>query len=178
MAALKWRILIAILLFAVPCGASTYVFVEDEVYESLYRLEAFGVIRSGLLTTRPLSRKEIVRLIREAEQQPEAGDPVIRQEIGFLKQRFEDDFEDAQYLKPIGQLRAELIQSDEDPGELIYNQDGDVYQEDTNLRVELSHRGELGWFSFHINPELRHAGDDTDAVLQRGYAVFSLKNLD
>ena len=48
--------------------ASTSVPVGDDTYNVLLRLEAEGVIQSALLTTEPLSRKEVARLIVEAER--------------------------------------------------------------------------------------------------------------
>ncbi|RLC27952.1 MAG: hypothetical protein DRH37_10135, partial [Deltaproteobacteria bacterium] len=60
----KYSFLICVfilLMTGVQLRASTYQDVGDEVYVILERLEAEGVIKSSLLTTRPLSRKEVVR---------------------------------------------------------------------------------------------------------------------
>ena len=65
-------VLIAVLLTA--CAIITPAYAEDrnieigdDAYGILLRLEAEGVIKSGLLTTRPISRAEAERLIGEAE---------------------------------------------------------------------------------------------------------------
>src|SRR3990172_3465430 len=56
-----------VFVLAASAGASTYLDLSDASYELFSRLEAAGVVRSGLLTTRPLSRNEAVRLLHEAE---------------------------------------------------------------------------------------------------------------
>lgn len=68
-------------------AASTYLDVNDEANGLLARLEAEGVITSGLLTTRPLSRKEVARLLLEAERNAEGRSAFIRSLVQELKQR-------------------------------------------------------------------------------------------
>ena len=71
------RLTVLIMAFLLACVAtSAYaenagaenIEIGDDVYEILLRLEAVGAIKSGLLTTRPISRAEAGRLIREAER--------------------------------------------------------------------------------------------------------------
>ena len=57
--------------FAPYAHASTNVDIGDETYGILARLEAEGLIQSGLLTTRPISRMEVQRLLEEAEKNSE-----------------------------------------------------------------------------------------------------------
>ncbi len=179
MSIIRWALSICLLLpIASPAIASTYLPVDEEAYEVLQYLEATGVIQSGLLASKPLSRKEVVRLIREAEKNSEEKGVLIKQKVEWLRQRFKDDFDETSYLKPLGQIQLEYLYSDEDPSEFVYNQDGDEYEERSNFRLGAESRGEGKRLSFYLNPEVRYSNDDTDTVLQRGYAVFSLSNLD
>jgi len=76
-----------VILLAALAEASTYLDISDASYELFSRLEAAGVVRSGLLTTRLLSRNEAVRLLREAEIYSEGGSDFIKGLVQELKQR-------------------------------------------------------------------------------------------
>src|SRR6266498_2478520 len=78
--------------------AATYLDLDDEAYYILNRLEAEGIIKSGLLSAKPISRKEIVRLIGEAESNSENKNEEIRSLVEILKYRFKDDIEGTNYL--------------------------------------------------------------------------------
>ena len=56
------------LLFPLPSfsGTSVNVNLENWIYPALERLASFGLTKSGLMTTRPLTRIEVARLIDEA----------------------------------------------------------------------------------------------------------------
>lgn len=70
-------IVISIFLFAPDTIASTNVDINSITYDQLLRLEAEGLIRSGILTTKPLNRNEVARLILEAERNSEGESPQI-----------------------------------------------------------------------------------------------------
>ncbi|HCX89265.1 MAG TPA: hypothetical protein DHT43_01850, partial [Deltaproteobacteria bacterium] len=63
-------ILIALLIIALPIpalsGTSVNVDVDSWVYPAIERLASFGLIESGLINTRPLTRTELARLTGEA----------------------------------------------------------------------------------------------------------------
>jgi len=156
-----------------PCAiASTNVDIGDEAYDALLRLEAEGLIRSGLLTTRPISRREAARLLGEAESNSEGRGPFIKTIIRTLKKEFGDE-NGAEYIKPLDKTYVEFTHSDQAGQELNYNNDGDTYARGANLRLGLASRADLGWLSYHINPELRHSEDDEEVALEKAYAVLS-----
>ena len=70
--------------------AEEYLPIDDEAYFFLQRLEAEGIIQSGLLSTKPLSRKEIARLIKEAEENSKDKSLYIKSIVKKLKERFNE----------------------------------------------------------------------------------------
>lgn len=144
----------------------------DEVYDILQRLEAEGLIKSGMLTTRPLNRKTAISLILEAERNSEGRSPLIRDQIRFLKDKFKGDMDNARYVKPVEKVRAAYIHADKKPSELSFNNDGDDYEEGNNLRLGLFSRAELGWLSMYVNPEIRDPASDTELKIKKAYGVL------
>ena len=163
----------------VPCAmASTYLPVDDESYDILYRLEAEGIIQSGLLTTKPLSYREVVRLISEAERNAEGRSIFIQNLVKSLKERFKDESDDVKYIKPVDLLYSRYVYADSDIQALYYNNDGDLYEKGSNLRVGFTSRAELGWLSFYINPEFRYSDADSDLIVKRVYGVLNFLGLE
>jgi len=171
-------LIISILLVVPNAMASTYLPVDDEFYDILHRLEAEGVIQSGLLTTKPLSHKEIARLVFEAERNSVDKSLFIQRLVKTLKERFEDEIGDAKYIKPIDLFYGRYIYADSDIQALYYNNDGDHYEKGSNLRVGFSSRAGLDWLSVYVNPEMRHSETDTDFIMKRAYGVLSFLGLD
>lgn len=171
-------VIAASLLIISYASASTYVPVDDETYDVLLRLEAEGVIEGGLLTTRPVSRNEIKRLIRAAEKSPLNKSPFIRRGIRSLKKRFIDDNGEPPYIKPLDEANIDYVYSDGDPQDLIYNNDGDTYERGNNFRFGVSSRAEHTLASLFVNPEVRISGSDQDIIMKRAYGVLSLSVLD
>src|SRR3989304_10361374 len=68
-----------VVLVAASAEASPYIGVGDEIYNILARLEAEGVIKSGLLNTKPISRKEAIRLLSEAEKNSEGRSEFVKE---------------------------------------------------------------------------------------------------
>jgi hypothetical protein len=144
----------------------------------LLRLEAEGIIKSGLLTTRPISQKEAVRLVAEAEKHPRSESPFIKQLVDFLKKRFKPHLKDTDHIKPVDIIYGEYVFSDSDlAGKLTYNNDGFNYEKHSNLRLGISSTAVLGLFSFEVNPELRYSDSDTDLVIKRAYGIFGSSEL-
>ncbi|NOZ24816.1 MAG: capsule assembly Wzi family protein [Nitrospirae bacterium] len=171
-----------ILLLVPPSAASINVPVEDETYDILQRLEAEGVIQSSLLATRPLSRKEVARLIHEAEMNYDGGSLFIRRLIQSLKKKFRDELIGTKhisidYIKPLDRLYAGYIYADGNPREIVYNNDGDDYRKGSNARLGFTSRAVLGRFSLFINPETRYSEDATDIVMKRVYGTVGLSGL-
>ncbi len=144
------------------------------MYDILNRLEAEGIIKSALLSTKPLSRKEVVRLIHEAEKNSEDKSQFIRSLVQILKDEFKGDIDDTRYVKPLDRVSFTYINVDSQPSELSYNNDGDDYDDGSNFRLETISRAELGWFSLFVNPELRYSDSDMDTLMNKVYGVFDV----
>jgi hypothetical protein len=155
-----------------------YIPIEDEAYYILYRLEAEGVIESDLLTTRPLSKKEILRLINEADRNSKDRSLFTQSLVGSLKERFRDEMTDAKFIKPLESPYIEYGYSDSKDLTLNYNNNGDIYDKGSNVRAGFVSRAELGWLSFYFNPEIRYSENDTALKLKRGYGVIQISGFD
>lgn len=170
--------LIAIFLLVVISDAgATNVSLDEDAYNLLYLLEAEGVIKSGLLTTKPLSRKEVARLILEAEES-KPKDPFIVEVIKYLKKRFSPEIKALRYIKPVDMAYARFIYSDRDAPELSYNNEGDTYREGINVRLGLSGRAEYEWISVFANPEMGYSDDKEGIKLRKAYVVFGFLGLE
>jgi hypothetical protein len=169
-----------LLVIAATSSAGTHLDVGDdrEAYELLDRLEAEGIIRSGLLSTKPVSRKEVSRLIREAERDPGAERPEIRSRIRRLSETFGDTAEGASYIKPVDRISLKYIHTDSGLQVLNYNNDGDVYREGSNFRLAASTRAEFSWFSLSATPEVRNSDDGTIATARKAYATLDFWGLE
>ena len=112
---------------SVRAFASTYVPVGDDAYNMLFRLEAEGLITSGLLDILPISRREMQRLISEAERNAAASDHLNsedREDISLLKARFGDEAQaSAKYIKPLDEAYVRYVYASANPREngLNYN---------------------------------------------------------
>ncbi len=179
--------LIAILLvFSHPAAASTYLDIKDDAYPLLARLEAEGVIKSGLLTMKPVSRKEAVRLLREAEENSKDRNEFIKSLVRELRDRIRPETVGPESFQFLDTAYATYIQNTGNVQTLTYggakekqqafnaNNDGDLYSLEGNGRIGFTSRIEdISRFSFFLNPEFRSAHDDGSLlILRNGYAVF------
>ena len=185
--------LISISMLIAPLShASPYLDVGDEVYVLLSRLEAEGVITDALLSTKPLSRKEIVRLALAAEANAVGRSAFIKGLIETLKQRVRADEYQAGIVRPVDSVSVKYIYTNAAvltltyPGPspqkeqaFNYNNDGDLYSRGSNLRTSLTSRWEnLGPVSIYLEPELRSSEGAEQVVLKKGYAVLGFSWID
>ncbi len=163
--------------------AATYIPLDDSVYSLILRLEAEGIIKSGLITTLPLSRREVVRVLREAEK---AGNKnsFLEEVIDLLRRLLRDDIVETKFIKPVDNLYTRYFYADSGIQGLYYNNDGDKFRKGSNVRLGFSSKAELGRLSFYVNPEFRYSeaddsGDkDEYAFLKTGYGVLNFAGLD
>jgi hypothetical protein len=175
-----------ITMFAFGANASTYIDINDDAYALLSRLEAEGVVRSALLTTRPISRAEALRLLHEAEQNSAGGSAFIKSLVHELKQQLRPEEPEAGSLKLPDTVYATYVNTNADVRTLTYgitpekeqalnhNNDGDLYERGSNGRIGFTSRVEdVGRFSFYLNPEFKASqSDGSKLIIKQGYAVF------
>ncbi len=183
--------ILTVLCFSTTIHASTYIAIEDTiVYDLLNKLEAESVIQSGLLNTKPISRKEAFRLLQEAEANSESRSEFIKNLIRTLKDRLGPDPSSGTQLKPIDSIYAKYIHTNAEVhtlkyGESIqnqqpfnYNNNGDLYQRGSNERIGFTSRLEnWGPLSLEVNPEFRYPDTpftNQDLVTRKAYAVLDL----
>lgn len=177
--------LIVLFLLLLPgslSAASSNVPVGSWVYQDLEKLEAEGLLASGILTSRPISRAEAARLIREAESgQPSVAAARIIQK---LKKEFApDEALPSTYFRPFEEARFKYIYSDGTPHFLNINNKGDIIGNGSNFRAGLSSDARaLGALAFYLNPEIRYpegpATEDAEVVLVEGYGSITLWNIE
>ena len=171
------RLLISLALFfmvgAVCAEASTYLPLDDYAYEAVARLEAEGVIESGLTSMKPLSRKEMARLAVEAGKNAEGKSGSVRAMAGYLKERFADEINGRRFVKPVDSLSVRYAYNSSDSQALVYNNDGDQYREGSNEKADFTSRAELGWISFYVNPEVGYPDNDLEPLGAAAKAVDS-----
>ena len=191
--------LLTVLLVSTTASAATYLSVEDDaVYGALSRLEAEGVITSGLLDTRPISRKEAYRLLHEAEANSASGSDFVKGLVQALKARLGPEPAGATQVKPFEAVYAAYAHTNadvhattyssarENEQPLNYNNNGALSRRGSNERLGFFSRLEdWGPLSLGLNPEYRsppasYTGyDDTlyakeDLVAKKAYAVFDV----
>jgi len=170
-------------------AASTYVDIEDvDIYNTLSLLDAEGVLPDALLSTKPLSRQEVVRLVNEAEINAAGRSEFIKGLVQALKQRVK--LEEGNF-KPIDSVYGEFVNTNADVLAPSYtgerekeqafnaNNDGDLYDRGSNYRVGLTSRLEdLGPVSIYLNPEFRASDTTQIGVLKKGYGVLDFSWID
>ncbi|UCG78072.1 MAG: capsule assembly Wzi family protein [Nitrospirota bacterium] len=172
---------LCLILFAASLSissASTFVPVGDDTYEYLSILEAEGVITSGMLSARPISRSEVVRLINEADERSADRSLFIRSIVRSLKDRYSDDISGGYYFKALDSAGMEYSYADNDPDGFVYNNDGYGPVKGSNLRINAVTRLEHRNYSFYFEPEFRLSDDESILTLGRMYGAFMFGKLE
>lgn len=175
-----------IFLFLLTAGharaASPHVPVGSWVYPALERLEAEGLLPTGILASRPITRAEAARLVREAESgQPSSGAARVIQK---LKGEFgPDETRSSTYFRPFEEARFKYLYSDGMPHFLNLNNKGDIIGNGSNFRAGFSSSaGAFGALAFYLNPEVRYpegpSTEDAEVVLVEGYGALDLWNIE
>lgn len=179
------KCLVILLAFFISTGkghaASTHVPVGSWVYPALEKLESEGLLASGILTSRPISRAEAARLIKEAESgQPSAAASRVIQK---LKKEFaSDEASSITYFRPFEEARFKYLYADGTPHLLNLNNKGDIIGNGSNFRAGLSSSAGIGALAFYLNPEIRYpegpTTEDAEVVLVEGYGSLNLWNIE
>jgi hypothetical protein len=175
---LLYLIIFPLLLIFADSTLSVNVEVGSDIYPLLSKLESEGVIQSAMLTSKPLSRQEIIKLILEAEKNAEGRSSVIQKIVKTLKTRFENVMDGAEYIKPAEDVYGQYVHTDSDSSDkVVYNNDGYNYKKGSNLRLGLLSTAELPHLSFYFNPEFRYDENDTEILLNKAYGILDFAGL-
>jgi hypothetical protein len=194
-----WALII--FLFPICCWGkvSINIPIGHWSYGAVDKLSSLGLIRSAIYSTKPFTRFEMARLIKEAETRfDETGrasnenpkrNHIIRGILKRLKREFGAELSELEgnsgissYIKPIEDIYLRYLRSNEDFS--LENDKGQDYSEGSNLRAGFSTHGMLfNHLAFYINPEYRHSkdqfgGDSNDLTLLEGYAKAEWFNIE
>lgn len=182
----------AVMAFAFPCSGfvSTNVPLDHWSYDAVDKLIGQGLIGSSMLTTKPVSRLEMARLIAEAIDAFQQGDekeeisPAI---LDRLRKEFKaelvtmgilDGESTKTFVKPVEDpyIRYVLARQKAD----LENQRGDVFDKDSNYRVGLASRmkfSETG--AVYLHPEYSNSShSDGRLELVEAYGKLTFRNLE
>lgn len=149
------------------------------MYRDFERLELKGLIPSSMLSTKPFTRLEGLRLLGEAEERLDSlsGDTQARSILERLKKELGDERNKTErvIIKPVESIHTGILYSARTPDYPNINNNGDAFREGFNLRAGVGVKVELfDTVSLYANPEYRF--DDTDPRMEflRGYALANL----
>ena len=153
-----------------------YMEVNNPVYSFLEFLEAKGCIKSSILTTYPISYREIYGMLQEAEMTC-SKDPSTVFAIKFIKKNL--DYEPVlPYFKPLNFFSYSLSYGDSSLlGEKFHNNEAQPLNKGINTFLNFStfYSGEK--FSFFLKPEIGYYGKFSRIWLKEGYADFRIGRL-
>ncbi|CAG1066266.1 hypothetical protein BAC1_01874 [uncultured bacterium] len=179
-----WLVVFLLLFSSGPVlAASAHVPVGSWVYPALERLEAEGLLPTGILANRPISRSEAARLLKEAESgQPSAAASRLIQK---LKAKFAtDESLSSNYFRPFEEARFKYLYSDGTPHFLNLNNKGDFFDNGSNFRAGFASSARtLGSLAFYLDPEIRYPegfapDSEAEVVLVEGYGALELWNVE
>ncbi len=152
-------------------SVSTNVPLNHFAYADIEKLADYGFITSAMLTTRPITRLEMARLIEQAHYQFEAQNeknPILLAVLKRLEDEFQAELEklaigsrhaNYSYLKPLEDPYITFAYADQAVD--IENNRGDTYAKDDNYRIGFASRMELfDTLAFYVHPEF--AADNSD----------------
>jgi hypothetical protein len=169
-------------------ASSTNIPIGSLIYRDLERLEVKGLMGSSLLSSKPLSRLEAARLIKEADSRwqtlsssKKAKISGVEPMIQRLKREFSDELsgDTVTFIKPLDTAYIKFFYGDKAPFFLNVNNNGDDLKEGSNLRAGFSMRAKLlDRISIYLNPEYRLDQNNSNGELLYGYINLNIANLD
>ncbi|MDI6777514.1 MAG: capsule assembly Wzi family protein, partial [Syntrophales bacterium] len=196
------KILIFFLIIVLPIPAlsetSVNVDLDSWVYPALERLASSGLIESGSMNTKPLTRIEVARLFGEAirsidgEKPPVSLDEINKYLLKKAKKNFKDELAilgviDAvkveTFIKPIDEisLRYDFLDGEYN----LYNDEGIKHGDKNNLFLEFSGRTKFfNIISLYYQPIVKYYQnpgnneENTEFNLEKGYAKLNLGNIE
>lgn len=175
--------MMVLLLPGFSTAASTHVPVGSWVYPALERLEAEGLLGSGVLTSRPINRDEAARLVGLAEGRKHSK--TAERLMERLKREFAVEMKGAPstYFKPVDNAGFKYVYADGSPHFLNLNNNGDHFGNGSNYRASFASSAAVGGaLGLYLNPEVRYpegpSEDDAEVVLVEGFAALERWNLE
>ncbi|UCH07463.1 MAG: hypothetical protein JSV55_00215 [Deltaproteobacteria bacterium] len=175
--------------------ASVNIPLGSPFYQHLAMLDAQGLIKSGLLSTKPVTRSEAGRLLAEAADYAATEDlsPFISQTLDRAAHVYAEEIAEARlpgygprtYLKPLEELS--LTYTFLDGPFSVFNNEGIEYFDGNNAVFEFQSSARLsGVFSVFLQPIVIYNGkfsgiegyDKTETTLHKYYVKLTLGNFE
>lgn len=200
-----WYVILLAAVFVT--GAPSYADVSVNVpighwsYDAIAKLTSLGLIESGMPDTKPFTRLEMARLVREANSSFEAylnvnpgashssRNEIIRGILGRLKSEFRAELDQldgasnvSTYIKPVEDVYVHYLGSNHDFS--LENDKGETYSDGANVRAGFSSHGVIcNHFAYYLNPEFQYSkdqfnGKDSRVTLLEGYGKLEWSNLE
>lgn len=149
-------------------------------YDAMEKLEAEGVIRSSLLSTKPITREEAARLALEAKENLGEKGGRVRRIVEKLLREFSDEIsaDEKTYLKPVDKVTLEYGYQQSGRSSYNKNRDGYELKEGNNLRADMSVRGAVPHLQLAMTPEIRTDLEKAKAGFRSLYGVVELPGAD
>ncbi len=191
-------LLIGVVLFCFLPGlgsaaVSNTIPLDNWVYPALEKLEGLGLVDSAMQGSRPFTRLEASRLVREAKGKLHAAaSPAVAAELverleSFFADELNNGTDDGSYLKPLRELRLDyVLQKGEDAQitgtnarqfALNYNNYGIDYRENHNGQLIFESEAQLGQYVLlSVRPlvEFQQGDDSSSLHLLHGKAALGL----
>jgi len=149
--------------------------VGTEAYDDLEYLELKGLLPSAILSTKPISRREMRRLLREARTGlPRHTRSAPSSSVPMLLKRLENRFDTESGRHFNSSVYAKALYSENAPEFSGVNNNGDGPGAGFNARLGARLEGNVGGISLYLNPELRAGEGTATGELVEGYAEFEL----
>lgn len=166
-------------------------------YNAIDKLTSLGLIKSHMLTTRPVTRLEMARLVREGKSNFDAKidtlgpgpNNIAKSILSRLESEFDPEIQvltgtakTSTYLKPLEDTYLSYHHSKE--GFSFENDRGREYSDGSSFKAGLSSHGILfKHFGFYINPEFRYSNEqfgdrDYRLSLMEGYGKLEWYNIE
>ena len=189
------RILLIILLSAsIPlcCGfVSTNVPLDHWSYDAIDRLIGHELIKSSMMSTKPITRLEMARLITEASENLEKLSQknkinltiLERLKKEFRSELFATGLLDGHYfgtfIKPVEDPYVRYIFADKQP--TLENQRGDTFNRQSNYRAGFATRIQLfQTAAFYLHPEYQDSSSNHNGEIEliEAYGKVAFDNIE
>lgn len=163
-------------------ASSSNIPLGSYIYDELERLELKGLIKTDLLSTKPFSRIEGARLIKEAIK--ESGSSEFKDSSGYqailerLKKEFAKELKETNELvdfTPLDTAYLTLLGSNINPVIFSNNNNGEVYNEGANLKTGLETKATFyNSATILLAPEMQSNNYDTRFDFLNAYLLLDL----